>query len=152
MAGTFSQIHLHLVFAVSGRQSLIDPEFENDLYRYMSGIIENKNQKPLIIGGMPDHVHILLSLKPAMAPADLVRDLKNNSSRYVKEKSRADFSWQEGYGIFSCSHSQLNSVHQYIRNQKEHHRQKSFREEYTAFLQKYQITHDQAHLFEWLDG
>lgn len=129
MAGTFSQIYIQVVFAVRGRQNLIDKTWEKDLYKYISGILTNKGHKLIIVNGMPDHSHLFIGLKPSMAISDLVRDVKNNSSKfnnennYVQERS----AWQEGYGAFSYAHSQIEGVYNYILNQEEHHRKKSFK-------------------------
>ena len=119
----------------------------------MAGIIKNKGQKPIIINGVEDHVHVFLGLKPAMALSDLVRDIKNNSSNFINEHSwiKGKFNWQNGYGAFSYSHSQMDAVYNYIQNQEEHHKQLSFRDEYLDFLRKFEIEHDTKYLFEWLE-
>ncbi len=152
-AGSFSQIYIHIVFAVKGRQSLILPVWENELYKYISGIVKNKNQKMLCINGVQDHIHFLIGLKPSCRLSDLIREIKKSSNAFIKEKgfTKLNFEWQEGYGAFSYSHSTLDNVISYINNQKEHHRKKTFREEYKEFLTKYQIEHKDKHLFKWLD-
>ena len=123
MAGTFSQIYIQVVFAVQGRKNFIKPSFEEELYKYISGIITGKEQKSLAVNGMPDHVHVLVGLKPSMRISDLVRDIKNNSSNHINDNAwlRNHFSWQEGYGVFSYSQSQFGKVIEYIKNQKQHH-------------------------------
>ena len=123
MANTFSQIYIQTVFAVSGRMSLITPTFKEDLYKYIAGIVRNQGQKLISINGMPDHVHILIGLKPSMALADLVRDIKADSTTYVNKNRwvRGKFTWQEGYGAFSYGHSQLDTIISYIQNQEKHH-------------------------------
>lgn len=153
MPGTFTQIYIQIVFAVHGRGNLIDKSWQNDLNKYISGIITKKGQKSIIVNGMPDHVHAFMGLKPSMAISDLVRDIKNNSSNFINKKGfvEGQFSWQEGYGAFSYAHSQIDAVYQYILNQEEHHRRKTFKEEYTEFLNKFQVAHDKKYLFEWLD-
>ena len=153
MAGTFSQIYIQVVFAVQGRQNLLQREWRQEVFKYMAGIIKNKGQKPLIINGVEDHVHVFLGLKPAMALSDLVRDVKNNSSNFINEHSwiKGRFNWQEGYGAFSYSHSQIETVYNYIQNQEQHHKQQTFKEEYLDFLKKFEIEHDAKYLFEWLD-
>lgn len=153
MANTYTQIYIHIVFAVKGRQHFIKESFREELQKYMSGIITNKKQKLYAIYCMPDHVHILVSLKPDIAVSDLVRDIKANSSSFVKEKKMtpSTFHWQEGYGAFSYSKSQSKSVVDYILNQPEHHRRKSFREEYLDFLNKYEIEYNEQYLFEFYD-
>lgn len=153
MAGTFSQIYIQIVFAVKGRQNLISKEWKEELYKYISGIITNKDQKSIIVNGVSDHVHIFVGLKPAMAISDLVRDIKNNSSNFINEKKfiNGKFSWQEGYGAFSYSHSQIEQVYNYILNQEKHHQKQTFKEEYLEFLQKFEIEYDEKYLFEWID-
>ena len=153
MAGTFSQIYIQVVFAVQGRQNLLQKEWRQEVFKYMAGIIKNKGQKPIIINGVEDHVHVFLGLKPAMALSDLVRDIKNNSSNFINEHSwiKGKFTWQKGYGAFSYSHSQMDAVYNYIQNQEEHHKQLSFRDEYLDFLRKFEIEHDTKYLFEWLE-
>lgn len=153
MAGTYSQIYFHIVFAVKGRENLIGSAWKNELYKYMGGIIVNKKQTPIIINGVADHVHVLLGMKPSVCPADLVRDIKNNASRFVNERHFVNerFAWQEGYGIFSCGYSQLNMVSGYIANQEAHHRKRTFREEYVAFLDELRIPYEERFLFEWIE-
>ncbi len=134
MANTFSQIYIQTVFAVNGRLSLIRPEFKEELYKYITGIVRNNGQNLISINGMSDHVHILIGLKPAMALADLVRDIKADSSHFINKRKwvRGRFSWQEGYGAFSYGHSQLDTIIRYIQNQEQHHRGRSFKDEYLA--------------------
>lgn len=123
MANTFSQIYIQTVFAVSNRQSVIKADFKEDLYKYITRIVRNQGQKLIAINGMPDHVHILIGLRPAMALADLVQDIKADSSNFINKKKwvQGKFSWQEGYGAFSYGHSQLNTIIQYIQHQEKHH-------------------------------
>jgi putative transposase len=153
MAGTFSQIYLQYVFAVQGRENLISSNWKDELYKYITGIITNKNQKLIAINGMPDHIHVFIGLKPVMSPSDLIRDIKNNSSGFINEKKlvRGRFSWQEGYGVFSYSHSHINHVYQYIINQEKHHKKRTFKEEYLEFLRKFEIEHSEKFLFEWIE-
>lgn len=153
MAGTFSQIYIQIVFAVRGRQNLIHTEWKSDLHKYIAGIIKGKEQKPIIVNGMPDHIHAFVGLKPSMAISDLVRDVKNNSTNFVNGKRwvAGKFAWQEGYGAFSYSHSQIETVYNYILNQEHHHRRKTFREEYLAFLKRFNVPFEERFLFEWLD-
>mgnify|MGYP003435403632 CR=1 FL=1 len=150
---TFSQIYIQVVFAVKGRESLIAKTWEDELYKYITGIITNKGQKLIAINGMPDHIHILIGMKPSCCLSDLVREIKKSTNDFIKEKkfTRLNFQWQEGYGAFSYSHSALDNVIVYINNQKEHHAKKSFREEYVEFLEKYKIEYKQEYLFEWID-
>lgn len=153
MAGTFSQIYIQIVFAVKGRENLIGNGWKTELHKYIAGIIKGKEQKPIIVNGMSDHIHAFVGLRPAMAISDLARDIKNNSSKFINEKGlvKGKFSWQEGYGAFSYSHSQIGNVYDYILNQEEHHKKKTFKEEYLDFLKKFEIEFDDKYLFEWYD-
>ncbi len=151
--GTYSQIYIQVVFAVKGRNSLIHSSWEEELYKYITGIVQNNGQKVLAINGMPDHIHILIGMKPSCCLSDLVREIKKSSNAFIKEKgfSNFKFEWQAGYGAFSYSHSALDHVIAYINKQKEHHRAKSFKDEYKGFLTKFQVEHKDEYLFEWID-
>jgi REP element-mobilizing transposase RayT len=153
MAGTFSQIYIQVIFAVKGRENLIGKEWKEQLNKYIAGIIKAKNQKPIIVNGMPDHIHAFIGLRPAMAISDLVREIKNNSSKFINEGKfiKGKFSWQEGYGSFSYSHSHIQNVYNYILNQEEHHRRKTFRYEYIDLLNKFEIEFNEKYLFEWIE-
>ncbi len=153
MAGTFSQIYIQAVFAVKGRENVLEKQWRDEVFKYMSGIIKAKSQKPIIVNGVGDHVHLFIGLKPVMALSDLIWDVKNNTSNFINEKKLVlgKFSWQEGYGAFSYSHSQINDVYQHIQNQEEHHKKRSFKEEYLTLLQDFDVPHDERHLFEWID-
>lgn len=153
MAGTFSQLYIQIVFAVKGRENLIEKSWQTDLHKYIAGIIKGKGQKPIIVNGMPDHIHAFVGLKPVMPIADLVRDIKNNSSNFINDQKfvKDKFSWQEGYGAFSYSHSHIGKVYDYILNQEEHHQKKTFKQEYYNFLKKFQIEYDEKYLFEWYE-
>ena len=153
MANTYSQIYIQTVFAVDGRLSLIHPEIKEELYKYMTGIVRNKKQKLIAINGMSDHVHILIGLKPAMALADLVRDIKADSSDFINRKKwiRGRFCWQEGYGAFSYGHSQLDRIIRYIQNQEQHHRRRSFKDEYLAWLKKFEVPFEEKYIFQFID-
>ncbi|HQV98389.1 MAG: IS200/IS605 family transposase [Saprospiraceae bacterium] len=153
MAGTFSQIYIQVVFAVKGRECVIHTSWEEELYKYISGIVRNKGQKMLAINGMPDHLHIIIGMKPSCCLSDLVREIKKSSNDFINEKkfSKYKFSWQEGYGAFSYSHSALDNVIQYVNNQKEHHRKISFKDEYKEFLEKFEVEFREEYLFEWLE-
>ena len=130
-AGTYSQIYIQTIFALKGRESLINSDWEERLYKYITGIVTNKEQKLLAINGMPDHLHFLIGMRPSCCLSDLVREIKKASNDFINEKklSKYKFNWQEGYGAFSYSHSQLDGVIAYIMNQKEHHKKKTFKEE-----------------------
>ena len=153
MAGTFSQIYIQIVFAVKGRSDLIHAEWKEELYRYIAGIIKGKGQKPIIVNGMPDHIHAFVGLRPSMAISDLVRDIKNNSTNFVNASRfvTGQFCWQEGFGAFSYSRYQVETVYSYILNQERHHKKKTFREEYIDFLNEFAIEYDQRYLFEWIE-
>jgi putative transposase len=153
MTNTFSQIYIQTIFAVNGRLSLIRPEFKEDLYKYITGIVRNKGQKLISINGMTDHVHILIGLKPALALADLVRDIKADSSNFINKKKwvRGRFSLQEGYGAFSYGHSQLDTIIRYIQNQEQHHRRRSFKDEYLAWLKRFEIPFEEKYVFQFIE-
>ena len=153
MAGTFSQVYIQIVFAVKGRQNLLQKPWREEVFKYMAGIIKGKNQKPIIVNGVSDHVHIFVGLKPSMSISDLVRDIKNNTSNFINDQKfiRGKFSWQEGYGSFSYAHSQIDQVYKYIQNQEVHHHKQTFKEEYLEFLQKFEIEYDEKYLFEWYE-
>ena len=153
MASTFTQIYIQAVFAVKGRANLLDKQWRDELFKYMAGIIKGKNQKPIIVNGVGDHVHVFMGLKPTVTLSDLIRDIKNNSSNYINDNGlvKGKFSWQEGYGAFSYAHSQLDNVYKYILNQEEHHRKRKFKDEYLAILQEFEIPFDDRYLFEWID-
>jgi len=153
MANTFSQIYIQTVFAVENRQSLITIDFKEDLHKYITGIVRNHGQKLIAINGMPDHLHILIGLKPAMALADLVREIKADSTNFINEQNlvHGRFNWQEGYGAFSYGHSQLNTVIRYIQDQEKHHQRDSFRNEYLTLLRKFDIAFDDKYVFKFIE-
>lgn len=152
MPGTYSRIYIRGVFAVNGRQNLIGKSWQEELNKYISGIITNKGQKSFIVNGMPDHIHLFIGLKPSTAISDLVRDIKNNSSNFINKNRfvQGKFSWQEGFGAFSYSHLQIEQVYNYILNQEQHHHKKTFKEEYIEFLDKFQVEYNEKYLFEWI--
>lgn len=153
MANTYSQIYIHIVFAVKGRQNLIRAEIREELHKYITGIITNRDQKLLSIFCMPDHTHLLIGLKPSINISDLVRNIKAGSSKFINDTKliKGKFSWQEGFGVFSYSRSQIDTVIKYIQNQEKHHHKKSFKEEYIDFLEKFAVEYDERYLFEWID-
>jgi REP element-mobilizing transposase RayT len=153
MAGAFTQIYIQYVFAVKGRENLLQKPWRDEVFRYIAGIIKGRDQKPIIVNGVADHVHVFVGLKPSVCVSELVRDIKNNSSKFINDQRflKGKFSWQEGYGAFSYSHSQIEIVYNYIDKQEEHHRKKTFREEYLDFLQRFEISYDEKYLFDWLD-
>ena len=152
--GTFSQIYIQVVFAVKHRDSLIKQSWEEELYKYITGIIRNKGQKMLAINGVDNHIHFFIGMKPSCRLSDLVREVKKSSNNFITEKKFTNFKfdWQEGYGAFSYSHSALDNVIAYINNQKEHHRKKTFKEEYLEFLDKFKIEFKDEYLFKWIDN
>jgi len=153
MSGTYSQIYLQTVFAVKGRESLILSNWEERLYRYITGIVQNNGQKMLAINGMPDHIHFLIGMKPSCCLSDLVREIKKSSNEFITENkfTKHKFTWQEGFGAFSYGHSQLDNVIKYIMNQKEHHTKRTFKEEYTGLLKKFNVEFDEKYLFDWVE-
>jgi putative transposase len=126
MPNTFSQIHIHIVFAVKGRNALIEPRWEERLYKYITGIVQNKGQKMLAINGMPDHIHIFIGMKANCRLSDLVREIKKSSNAFINENrwTAGRFYWQEGFGAFSHNHAQIDQVVKYVLRQKEHHKKK----------------------------
>jgi len=153
LANTFSQIYIQTVFAVSNRQSLIKPEFKEDLYKFVSGIVRNQGQKLIAINGVADHVHILIGLRPAMALADLVQEIKADSTNFINKNRwvRGRFNWQEGYGAFSYGHSRLDTIIRYIQNQEKHHKRRSFKNEYLTLLRKFDIAFEDKYVFDFIE-
>ena len=153
MANTFSQIYIQTVFAVSGRESLIKPTFKEDLYKYIAGIVRNQQQKLIAINGTPDHIHILIGLRPAMALAALVQEIKADSTNFINKRRllHGRFNWQEGYGAFSYGHSQLDRVIRYIQNQEKHHGRQSFKGEYMSLLRKFDIGFEEKYVFKFIE-
>ncbi len=149
---TFSQIYIQVVFAVKGRNSIIKTEWEEELYKYITGIVQNKDQKVLAINGSFDHIHLFIGMKPSCRLSDLVREVKKSSNVFINEKkfSRYKFEWQEGYGSFSYSHSAIDNVVKYIMNQKEHHKKRTFKDEYISLLKKFEIDYKEEYLFKWI--
>ncbi|WP_346236840.1 IS200/IS605 family transposase [Niabella insulamsoli] len=153
MANTFTKIYLHIVFSVKKRQCLIEKSWRDELYKYICGIVNQNEQKVYAIGGVADHIHILVSMKPNIALSDLVRDIKASSSKWINEKGFIEdkFQWQEGFGAFSYAQSQLDNVIRYINNQEQHHIRKTFRDEYTGLLEKFNVPYEDRYLFEWIE-
>jgi REP element-mobilizing transposase RayT len=150
MANTYTQIYLHVVFAVTGRACVIARDRREELQKYITGIVGRKGQKLIAISCMPDHTHVLIGLKPNIAPSDLIGDIKTGSTNHINEQRwiGCRFSWQKGYGAFSVSHSNLNRVISYIANQASHHRRKSFQQEYGEFLKRHDVSYDQRYVFQ----
>ena len=153
MPNTYSQIYIQIVFAVNGRENLISKIHREELHKYITGIVQNRGQKMLSIFCMPDHVHLLVEIKPSITISDLVRDIKAGSSNFINQQYYVNgkFNWQEGFGAFSYSKSQIDTVIKYILSQEEHHKKTTFREEYFDFLEKFEIDYDEKYLFEWIE-
>ena len=153
MPNTYSQIYIQIVFAVKGRENLISKNNREELHKYISGIVRAREQKLLSVFCMPDHTHLLVGMKPSIAVSDLVRDIKAGSSKFINDNKwiRGKFNWQEGFGAFSYSKSQIDSVVKYILNQEEHHKKTTFKEEYLKFLRRFEIEYDEKYLFEWIE-
>jgi len=150
MANTYTQIHVQFVFAVQYRASLIHETWKDKLYKYMTGIVQEHKHKLIIVNGMPDHVHMLVGMRPTQSLSDLMQDIKGSSSTWINERrlTKGRFQWQEGYGAFSYSKKELPLIINYIKNQEEHHRQKTFMEEYMELLQEFEIAYDEKYIFK----
>ena len=150
MANTYTQIHIHGIFSAQNRDCVINNLWKDELYKYIAGIIKNNQHKPLVINGMQDHIHILFGMRPSQSLSDLMQDIKSNSSKWINEKGflKCRFSWQEGFGAFSYSKSQLPNVIEYINNQETHHKKKCFIEEYKEFLKAFNIDYDERYIFK----
>lgn len=153
MPNTYTQIYIQIVFAVKGRENLISKNNREELHKYITGIVQNRGQKMLSIFCMPDHTHLLIGIKPSIAISDLVRDIKSGSTNFINEQkwTKTKFQWQEGFGAFSYSKSQIDMVIKYILNQVEHHNKITFKQEYIDFLEKFEIGYNEKYLFEWQD-
>lgn len=150
MANTYTQIHIQVVFAVQNRGGLILSAWKQELYRYITGIIQNYGHKVLQINGMPDHIHVLLGMRPTQGLSDLMQQVKQDSSKWINQRGfvRGSFAWQEGYGAFSYAKSDVPKVIAYIQDQEEHHRKRSFQEEYLELLHTFGIDHDERYIFK----
>ena len=151
MPNTYSQLYYHFVFSPQNRESMIKKEFEKDLYKYIAGIINNLNQNLIQINGMPDHIHLLVRLKPNITPSEFIQKVKSNSSRWINNNRflPRKFSWQTGGGIFTIDYYRIDLVKEYIINQKEHHKITSFKKEYIDFLTQYNIEYKTEYLLEF---
>ena len=150
MPETYTKIYIHVVFAVYKRQPLISNQWSNQLFAYINGIIENNKHKLIAINGMPDHVHLLISMSPEQALSDLLRDIKTNSTLWINRNQQQNikFTWQRGYSAFAISFNDINRVRAYIENQQEHHRVKTYQEEVIQFLNENNISYDSQYLFK----
>ena len=150
MADTYTQLYIHIVFSVKGRQPLILKEYKDELHKYITGIITNKKQKMIQINSMPGHIHILVGITPDIAISDLVRDIKRNATQFINRKRwiAGKFMWQEGFAAFTYSHSQLKDVIAYIENQEIHHSHKTFKEEYLELLKRFDVPYNPKYVFD----
>ena len=150
MADTYTQLYVHIVFSVKGRHALIPKHHKPELRKYITGIITNKKQKLIQINSMPDHIHILVGMTPNVALSGLVKDIKVNSTRFINQKrwTMGQFAWQERFGAFSYSHSQIPQVATYIENQEAHHSHQTFRDEYLKFLERFEVAYDLKYVFD----
>jgi REP element-mobilizing transposase RayT len=153
MANTYTQLYIQLIFSVKGREHMIPKQYKDGVYKYMTGVIQGRKHKLLAINGMPDHIHIFIGLHPAQSISDLVEEIKTAATKYIKKQSwmKYDFSWQRGFGAFSYSRSHIDAVVKYIENQEEHHKKRTFREEYLDFLEKFEIEYDKRYVFDFFD-
>ncbi len=153
MANTYTQIHIQAVFSVQNRKCIIQKQWKDELYKYITGIVQNNGHKMLAINGMPDHIHILIGLRPTQSISNLLQDIKGSSSKWINENGfiRDKFSWQEGFGAFSYSKSELPNILNYIDNQQIHHRKKTFTEEYHEILEAFDIEYDPRYVFKPVD-
>lgn len=151
--GTFTQLYIQVVFAVKNRDALLSNRIRKRVFEYISGIITNMQHKSIIVNGVSNHVHILIGLNPSKSISETVREIKRCSSLFINTEKlcAGKFEWQEGYGAFTYSRSQLDDVYKYILNQEEHHSKKSFKEEYLQFLKKYEVEYDERFLFEFFE-
>ena len=150
MSNTYTQIHIQCVMAVKYRQSLIQPEWKDQLQKYITSIVQNHGHKMLAINNMPDHLHLFFGFRPNQSLSDLMRIVKSESSQWINDKqfTPAVFRWQEGYGAFSYSRSHVKAVTEYVLNQEEHHQKKTFLEEYQQFLEHFEIEYDERYIFK----
>ena len=153
MANTYSQINIHAIFCVQGRENILKANFRGDLFKYISGILKKKGQFSLAVNGHYDHIHIFFELSPSLALSDIIRDVKASSSKWINDNKfvLGKFSWQEGYGAFSYSRSQRSNVIEYIMNQKDHHQKRSFKEEYMDLLRKFEIKYQDEYVFDFIE-
>ena len=151
MSNTYTQLYVQIIFSPYGRQNLIHERIKPEIYKYITGIIKNKNQKLMVINGMPDHIHMMLGFSPDIAISKLVGEIKSNTTNFINAQRlvRGKFEWQRGFGAFTYSKSQVERVINYIMIQEEHHKKKTFREEYLELLEKFEVKYRSEYLFEW---
>ncbi|HZX62154.1 MAG TPA: IS200/IS605 family transposase [Bacteroidales bacterium] len=148
MANTYTQIYLQFVFAVQNKVSLIQSDWKDELYKYITGIVQNNKHKLIAINGMPNHLHVFVGYKPHQLIPDLLQDIKGSSSGWINSRNlvKGKFRWQEGYGAFSYSHSHIDNVVKYIMNQEKHHKKRTFGEEYIELLKKFNVVYDEKYI------
>ena len=153
MANTYTQIHIQAIFAVRNRDCVISPVWQHELYKYITGIVQNNKHKLLAINGMPDHLHLMIGLRPAQSISELLQDIKRSSAMWINQKRflKTRFSWQEGYGAFSYSKKELPNVIRYIMNQQQHHQKETFIKEYTSLLDEFEVDFDERYVFESIE-
>jgi len=153
MANTYSQVYLQFVFSVKGKQNLLQHKYNDELQKYITGIVQNRKHKMLAINNVTDHLHMLVGFDTTMSMSDFMEEVKSISSKFINDKGwiRGKFEWQRGYGVFSYSRSHLDNVIKYIKNQQEHHKKNTFRDEYLELLKKYEVEYDERYLFEFYD-
>ncbi len=153
MANTFTKINIHVVFAVKSRENLLFDHFKDDLFKYISGILKNNNQFPLAVNGYRDHVHLFFELHPTSSLSEIIKIVKANSSKWINSNKFVDgyFEWQQGYSAFSYSKTQRDGVIKYIINQEQHHKFKTFREEYVEILKKFDIKFENRYIFDFYE-
>jgi len=153
MSNTFSQIYLQFVFAVKGRQNLVPRQHKEELHKYITALVRNRQAKMLAVHCMPDHIHLFVGFKPSVLISDFVKEIKVESNEFITNKRwiRDKFRWQEGYGVFSYSHSHIDRVIEYVLNQEHHHRKTTFRNEYHELLERFQIPFEEKYLFDFIE-
>jgi putative transposase len=150
MANTYTKVYIQYIFAVQNRISLINPRWEVELYKYITGIVQNQKHKLIAINGIPDHIHVFVGMYTTQSMSELMQDVKEYSSKWINKNgyTKGKFQWQDGYGAFSYSKSHIDNVYKYIMNQKEHHKKKTFIEEYIEFLEKFEVPYDERYIFK----
>ncbi len=150
MPNTFTQIYVQTVFTVKNRLSVIMPSWKDELYKYMTGIVQNNGHKLIAINGTSDHVHLFVGLKPSQSLSELMQDVKGDSSKWINSKGfvKGHFEWQAGFGAFSYAHSQIDNVVKYINNQELHHKKETFLQEYLRFLNEFEVQYDERYIFK----
>ena len=153
MADSYTKLYIQLVFTVKRRECLIHADWENELYKYITGIIKLKDQSLIAINGMPDHTHMFIRIKPTCALSDLVREVKKASTNFINENkfTKHTFSWQNGFGAFSYNERQVEMITNYIKGQKAHHAKKKFKDEYIGLLKEFKIDYKEEYLFDWVE-